>query len=480
MRRLARRALATPELGLIWTLEALNYAVHVVLRPEPWNIFSVAVGYNLWAMQLVCFARLQLGDAGSVPDGWDALAAAGKEEAYVCTRSGRLVPPRARYSKRAGAVVLGLDHYCHWLATPIGFSNRKLFILFITYSAVFCWLGAMHSWHELCWGAPSRLRLPALPDTVAAAIRSSLSSSGDSVLGALRNGLVTIMTALPTAAWAWASELCSAAAGHHHPLYIYALLVSAIADPVSACLLSAMSVHQLILVLFNRTTLEPTNARYDIGLLANWRQVFGARPALWALPLTGPGCGGPDGCDGIHWPESERWVQLQERANQIRNAHARAGEAHQAFAQRRAEARARSGQVAWRRGADDSVSPLIVPKNQYAPPPPPWWTIAQGGGGRGGGSASSGGRWALARHYTRTPASLTLRTVYSAFDRLKAVLRAWERRFCCGLFAMSSLRLGHRLLVLLRARAASRSSAKSAVATPASVLTRPVAKPKVE
>ena len=149
-------------------LEALNYAVNVVLRPEPWNAASVATGYALWAVQAACFVRLQLGDPGSAPAEWDALAADGSEQADLCTRTGRLVPMRARYCRRAGAVVLGLDHYCHWLGTPVGFGNRKLFILFVGYSAIFCAMGCAHSVHELLWATPARLDMPSLP----AALRS--------------------------------------------------------------------------------------------------------------------------------------------------------------------------------------------------------------------------------------------------------------------------------------------------------------------
>ena len=141
MRQLARRSLCTPELIAVWLLEALNYTVHVLIRPEPWNPASVAFGYALWALQLVCFAQLQLADAGGIPAGWDELAAAGVVPTSVCERTGRLVPPRARYCRRAGGVVLGLDHYCHWIGTPIGFGNRKLFVLFIGYSAFFCFVG---------------------------------------------------------------------------------------------------------------------------------------------------------------------------------------------------------------------------------------------------------------------------------------------------------------------------------------------------
>ena len=125
----------------------------------PWNAASVAVGYGLWAIQLICLYKLQLTDPGSVPRSWEQLAAKGIEPASIDGRSGRLVPARARYCRRANAVVLALDHYCHWLGTPIGFGNRKLFVLFCGYSAIFCAMGTAHSMYDLAYNAPRRLQL---------------------------------------------------------------------------------------------------------------------------------------------------------------------------------------------------------------------------------------------------------------------------------------------------------------------------------
>ena len=153
---LLQRSVQTYALYGIWMLEALNYAVHVVLRPVPWNPTSVAIGYALWAIQLWCFAAVQLVDPGRLPSDWERLAQGGAEEATVCKRSGLLLPPRGRYVRRAGGVVLGLDHFCHWLGTPVGYRNRKLFILFISYSTVFCLMGSAHSMCAAAATLPSR------------------------------------------------------------------------------------------------------------------------------------------------------------------------------------------------------------------------------------------------------------------------------------------------------------------------------------
>ena len=70
---------------------------------------------------LHCFTRrCQLTDPGGVSNDWEAQARVDAVPASACKRSGHLLPPRARYVRRAGRVIVGFDHWCHWLDTPIG------------------------------------------------------------------------------------------------------------------------------------------------------------------------------------------------------------------------------------------------------------------------------------------------------------------------------------------------------------------------
>ena len=62
--------------------------------------------------------------------------------------------------RRAGGVVLGLDHYCYWLGTPVGHGNRKLFILFVVYSAIFCVIGSLHTFYDLMVTLPDEVLPP--------------------------------------------------------------------------------------------------------------------------------------------------------------------------------------------------------------------------------------------------------------------------------------------------------------------------------
>ena len=156
-----RSTFGTIGLCAIWTLELINYLVHVSLRPRPWNAVSTACGYALWGLQLASFAQCQATDPGYAPQNWrETHDGAG---AYVCKRTGEVLPPRAMYVRRAGGVVLGLDHYCYWLGTPVGWGNRKFFVLFVCYSALFCAMGSVHSAYDLLCSLPDAMAPPALP-----------------------------------------------------------------------------------------------------------------------------------------------------------------------------------------------------------------------------------------------------------------------------------------------------------------------------
>ena len=444
--RLIRLSLHTFELWGIWAIEVLNYVVHnTPWRPEPWNACSRALSYALWAIQLWCFAQLQLSDPGSVPAGWEARAKAGEMVASVCPRSGRLVPPRARFSRRAGSVVLGLDHYCYWLGTPIGFGNRKFFVLFVGYSALFCAVGALHSTYELGWGAPARLGLPTLPEAIAARERPppteldlSREASVPEKLSAFLAWHFAPIVAVGHAIrlWArWLLEATAAAAGAAAsagaassaaaasssvgtPSWLYALAVTVPLNILASLLLGAMTIHQLVLVLLNRTTLAADDARYDVSPRENWCQVFGERALLWALPMFDV-ADSRAGADGVHWPESTRWIALNERSAAIRAAHL-AAEGQQA---------GKAGRAA----ADEPPSGLRRRQDVRVRKP------AATAAADAATAAEADGRWALGRHIRRTHASLE--GTYTLLRALRTAALQWERRLFCGMMTIGWLRV---------------------------------------
>ena len=494
-----KELIGTPELLCIWLLEVLNYSVHELFRPVPWNAASRAFGYTFWAIQSVCFFCFQFADPGSVPGAWEALAAAGKVQASVDGKSGRLVPARARYCRRASKVVLCLDHYCHWLGTPVGFANRKLFILFCGYSAFLLGVGSAHCIHDLMYGAPSRLGVPTLPATLfptgGPLLRAQVPPSellpAVAILPERLARTVADLATIATAVWAWggtlaatAQELDAAAAAglrdgvcaaplsrrpgstsktstapvaasttstspastaatvsaapvdahgptwpcyRWHRIWLVGFGLTVVLNPIASLLLAFLTCHQLLLTLFNRTSIEPTEARYDLGFAHNWRVVFGCRPLLWLLPI--PPDPDSSGIDGIHWEESSRWRAMQDRAERIRAIHQQSNAPSEGV-------RLNGGSEALLLDPSDHVPP---PQGYTRPLPSP---TASGGG--------SGGRWALGRHQSRTAASL--RESLTALRKLKALLRAWEERLCCGLMAMGSVRLLHKLFLRWRDR----------------------------
>lgn len=54
---------------------------------------------------------------------------------YRYCRKCRIVKPdRAHHCSSSDRCVLCLDHYCPWVGTAVGFQNRKMFLLFLTYA----------------------------------------------------------------------------------------------------------------------------------------------------------------------------------------------------------------------------------------------------------------------------------------------------------------------------------------------------------
>ena len=292
-----RKCCGTLPLIGIWIFEALNYATHVVLRPTAWNGWSVCIGYALWAMQLICLWRVQVTNPGMVSAAWTRAALDGEHHARVCERSGELLPERAMFVRRAGGVVLGLDHFCGWLGTPVGLYNRKLFILFVSYSFLFCVMGFFHSLYALLCSLPdSLLPPPPTPQTCAHL----------SVPDALRHALSQYR--VTSIVWESGAACHQALGALIHVLdhaadagqLVYALCLTATvpANLLACGFLGHLALGQLIATLKNRTTLSPGDAKYDVGMSRNVRMVFGEETLLWALPTR------PHilASDGYSWP----------------------------------------------------------------------------------------------------------------------------------------------------------------------------------
>jgi hypothetical protein len=156
-----------------------NWVLQVKYTPSAWPPSVQLLGHGLLTLQATCLLRCVLTPQLKVPEGWEAAAIAGAEPAEMCRKSDRLLPPRARYLRRRGQVILGFDHYCvrHaatyrvalalqilpytreparprtrtqvWIGVPIGHSNRRYFIQYLFWSALLCIFGGSLALHEV-------------------------------------------------------------------------------------------------------------------------------------------------------------------------------------------------------------------------------------------------------------------------------------------------------------------------------------------
>lgn len=317
-----QRAFSSCGLWMIWALEAVNFLVHVLLRPTPWNGLSTSIGYCLWGLQLASLFVFQAVDPGMASPEWEEGAQSGKHSATVCKRTGKLLPARAMYVRRAGGVVLGVDHFCGWTGTPVGLYNRKLFVLFVCYSAVFCAMGASHSLYALLCALPGQVgaddpfhpavvgglgvggsgatsRLPPSPPLAQCWQGLSFGSSALSDAIARRSVGAAIWEGFASLhiAFGCLLHLLGHAYAAGHLLYAVLLTGTVPANLLATAFLSSLAIEQVRLISKNRTTLDPANAAYDLGLVRNWKQWFGEQPLLWPLPV-------PAGVasDGYEWP----------------------------------------------------------------------------------------------------------------------------------------------------------------------------------
>lgn len=102
---------------------------------------------------------------------------------------------------------------CYWLGTPVGFSNRKPFLLFLGYSTLLAVYGASHTLVECLGLFPSRLGLGRLPPP------------GEGLGAALH-------------------QLIAVAGAQGHGAYAAALCVAAALNPLAAVALSCFSAQQ--------------------------------------------------------------------------------------------------------------------------------------------------------------------------------------------------------------------------------------------
>uniref|UniRef100_A0A2K5JV66 Palmitoyltransferase n=1 Tax=Colobus angolensis palliatus TaxID=336983 RepID=A0A2K5JV66_COLAP len=163
-----------------------------------------------------------------------------------CEKCPLIKPDRAHHCSAWDSCILKMDHYCLWVNNCAGFSNYKLFLLFLLYSLLYC--------------------------------------------------LFMAATVLEYFIKFWRNELTVPRAKFH---VLFLFFVSAV------CFISVLSLfsYHCWLVGKNRTIIDsfcaptfsygPNGSGFCLGYNKNWRQVFGDGKKYWLLPIIsrlGDGC----------------------------------------------------------------------------------------------------------------------------------------------------------------------------------------------
>ena len=286
--------------------------------------------YALSLMTVTSYVLLQITPPGSPPNNWLSHAEAGSLPVRH-PKTEQLQPPRSRYVRRYGAVVLGLDHFCSWLGVPTGLRNRKHYLQFTFYSvalvacalaldlvdvsrtarcvydlkprpaASLCATRELHS-SALCERRRRRDEMLLEAATAAAADVGrwwfggrggrgiggrGIGGRGIGGRGGGRSGTQPSHVNRAERTLALRMTLCFERTDHatgstHAALTPYLCLLNLMVTAAYgrwACCLFHHAAR-------NRTVLCPHDDRYDVGTLANLRQIFGAGPVLlWPLPM---------------------------------------------------------------------------------------------------------------------------------------------------------------------------------------------------
>ncbi|KAM9327262.1 palmitoyltransferase ZDHHC15 [Gastrophryne carolinensis] len=155
-----------------------------------------------------------------------------------CDRCQVVKPDRCHHCSVCGMCVLKMDHHCPWVNNCIGFSNYKFFLLFLTYSMLYC--------------------------------------------------LYIVATVFQYFLLYWSGELKNNRAKFHVLFLLFVALMFFLS-------LMFLFGYHCWLVGLNRTTLEafsvpvfhngPDKNAFHLGIRRNVEQVFGRRKNLWLIPV---------------------------------------------------------------------------------------------------------------------------------------------------------------------------------------------------
>lgn len=114
------------------------------------------IGVILYALAVSCYTVAVFKDPGSPTNSaagggyaslpthesstYTSLTAKSTGKPRYCKKCNAIKPDRTHHCSSCNRCVLKMDHHCPWLATCVGMYNYKAFLLFLSYTSVFCWL----------------------------------------------------------------------------------------------------------------------------------------------------------------------------------------------------------------------------------------------------------------------------------------------------------------------------------------------------
>jgi hypothetical protein len=262
-----------------------NYVHLTYLRQQQWPAAVWLLGNVLLLLSTASLVLTLTTPPGKPPQSWVEAANKGRVESGHEAKKELLLPPRARFVRRTGEVVLHLNVFCWWLGTPIGLRNRKYYVLFTIYTTCLTGFAFALDVYDV-------LSIFCGPDVGRALLsgrrvrRHTLTHARGLVNGTVLGSGSTLFDRAITDADARLGRA-----------YLRSLPIFALLNMIVFKFLIEMAFTQTILAARGRTCIDPHDATYDCGRVRNMQVVFGSRISLWLVPWPGT----HSEHDGIHW-----------------------------------------------------------------------------------------------------------------------------------------------------------------------------------
>lgn len=199
-----------------------------------------------------------------------------------CSKCGAPKPDRCHHCRTCGRCVVRMDHHCPWLMdTCIGFRNYKPFVLLLTYSVLLC-IYTLVTCVQAC------IRLWPRDDTMELPITWM-------VLTGFAFFFAVVLTPF---------------LGFHIFLMLHNMTTLEFIEGMSHVKVGEAPPLRARLRLHQHPKLSRPYRLYDVGKLANLRQVLGDSVFMWWLPTYRPSG------DGLTYPVNE--LELQAMQDELR------------------------------------------------------------------------------------------------------------------------------------------------------------------